>query len=100
MVRYPADLLVANNLQTSDFSFFHPSRSGSMKRRFEFVGGSSAKFWEVTVGKAAVTVCFGRLGTSGQSQTKSFDNAAAAQKHADKLIQEKLGKGYVECQTA
>ena len=68
-----------------------------MKRRFEFLSGSSAKFWEVTVAKDAVTVCFGRIGTAGQAQTKSFRDSAAAQKHADKLIEQKVGKGYVEC---
>jgi predicted DNA-binding WGR domain protein len=70
-----------------------------MKRRFEFTGGSSAKFWEVTVAGVSVTVCFGRLGTGGQTQSKSFDDAAAAQKYADKLVEQKLGKGYVECQS-
>ena len=69
-----------------------------MKRRFEFVGGSSAKFWEVTVAQATVTVCFGKLNTAGQTQTKSFSDAAAAQQHADKLAEQKLGKGYAECQ--
>lgn len=68
-----------------------------MKRRFEFSEGSSNKFWEVTVAQASVTVCFGRIGTGGQVQTKSFGNAAAAQKHADKVIAQKLTKGYVEC---
>jgi predicted DNA-binding WGR domain protein len=70
-----------------------------MKRRFEFVGGSSAKFWEVNVVQATVTVCYGRIGTDGQAQTKTFGDGAAAQKHADKLVEQKLGKGYVECQS-
>ena len=69
-----------------------------MTRRFEFVGGSSAKFWEVTVAQATVTVCFGRLGTAGQTNTKSFDSATAAQRHADKLIEQKVSKGYIEGQ--
>ena len=69
-----------------------------MKRRFEFVGGNSAKFWEVTVAQATVTVCFGRLGTNCQTNTKSFGDSEAAQKHADKLIEQKVGKGYIECQ--
>jgi predicted DNA-binding WGR domain protein len=71
-----------------------------MKRRFEFVGGNSAKFWEVTVTRATVTICYGRLGSNGQAQTKTFGDGATAQKYADKLIQQKLGKGYVECQAA
>ncbi len=71
-----------------------------MTRYFEFVGGSSAKFWEVSTSGCDVTVRFGRLGTSGQSQTKTLPDGAAASKHAEKLIAQKLGKGYVETQLA
>lgn len=71
-----------------------------MHRRFEFVNGSSAKSWEVTVADRVVIVRFGRLGTDGQSRIKSFPDAESAQKHVDKLIGEKLGKGYVECTPA
>jgi predicted DNA-binding WGR domain protein len=67
-----------------------------MKRHFEFVGGNSAKFWEATVNGSAVTICFGRIGTDGQTQTKTLPDANAAQRHADKLIAEKLRNGYVE----
>jgi predicted DNA-binding WGR domain protein len=44
-----------------------------------------------------VTVRFGRLGTSGQQQTKSLPTPEAAQPHVDKLADRKLAKGYVEC---
>ena len=71
-----------------------------MTRYFEFVGGSSAKFWEVTTQDRDVTVRFGRLGTGGQSQTKTLPDAASANKHAETLIAQKLGKGYVETQLA
>lgn len=67
-----------------------------MKRRFEFVSGSSSKFWEATVNGSAVTVCFGRIGSAGQEQTKEFADVASAQHHADKQIADKLRKGYVE----
>ncbi len=67
-----------------------------MTRRFEFVSGTSAKFWEVSVAGCDVTVCYGRLGTSGQTQTKKFPDPAVAQRHADKLIGEKTRKGYRE----
>ena len=65
-------------------------------RHFEFIGGNSAKFWEIEVEGTAVKVRYGRLGTQGQVSDKSFPDEAAAQKHAEKLIQEKTGKGYVE----
>jgi predicted DNA-binding WGR domain protein len=66
------------------------------KRRFEFVAGGSDKFWEVSVSGCDVVVCFGRNGTNGQSSTKTFADNAAAEKHAEKLIRAKVGKGYVE----
>ncbi len=66
------------------------------KRRFTYVGGGSDKFWEIEVNNADVVVRYGRNGTAGQTNTKSCGDAAAAQKHADKLIHEKTGKGYVE----
>lgn len=67
-----------------------------MMRRFEFSMGGSDKFWEVEVNGADLTVRFGRLGTNGQTQNKTFPSEAAAQKEYDKLIAEKLKKGYVE----
>jgi predicted DNA-binding WGR domain protein len=65
-------------------------------RRFELVEGSSSKFWEVGVADGELTVRFGRIGTAGQSKTKSFADRAAAEKERDALIKEKLGKGYAE----
>jgi predicted DNA-binding WGR domain protein len=50
----------------------------------------------VQVNGKEVVVCFGRIGTSGQTQTKSFADEAAATQHADKMVKEKLGKGYRE----
>src|SRR2546425_3369914 len=81
-----------------------PSRSGSRAhkaavenvRRFEFVGGGSAKFWEISSHGTEVTVRFGRLGTNGQTQTKDVGSESAAAGHLAKLINEKLAKGYVE----
>ncbi len=66
-------------------------------RRFEFVGGTSAKFWEIRLAGTAVTVRFGRLGTEGQMQAKTFPSPEAAYRHAEKVIAEKNRKGYVEC---
>ena len=66
------------------------------KRRFELVDGKSDKFWEIEVQENSVTVQFGRNGTTGQSSVKDFDDAAKAEKHVEKMIAEKLGKGYVE----
>ncbi|MBI2932052.1 MAG: WGR domain-containing protein [Planctomycetes bacterium] len=42
------------------------------------------------------TVRFGKIGTKGQMQTKSFASPGDARAAADKLIAEKLRKGYRE----
>jgi len=65
-------------------------------RYLEFIGGSSRKFWEISVAGNSFTVRFGRIGTAGQSQTKTFGDEAKAKREADGLIAEKLKKGYVE----
>ncbi len=65
-------------------------------RRFEFVSGSSRKFWEITQSKNSFTVRFGRMGTNGQSQTKTFATEPEAQQEVENLIAEKLRKGYSE----
>ena len=65
-------------------------------RYFEFIGGNSAKYWEVTVNGTGVTVRYGRIGSTGQTSTKSFAGVAAANRHAKKLIASKIKKGYTE----
>ena len=72
------------------------SVSSAGVRRFEFNDGKSHKFWEASIGGSEVTVHFGRIGTPGQSQTKSFPDEAAAVKHLEKLVREKTAKGYRE----
>ncbi|HNL22885.1 MAG TPA: WGR domain-containing protein, partial [Rhodocyclaceae bacterium] len=62
----------------------------------EFQGDGSQKFWEITVSGSAHTVRFGRIGSQGQSQTKSFASDLAAQNEASRLIAEKKRKGYRE----
>jgi uncharacterized protein (TIGR02996 family) len=65
-------------------------------RTFEFSDAKSRKFWNIDVKDNTFTVTFGKIGTSGQSQTKTFKDAATAQAGADKLIKEKTKKGYTE----
>jgi len=67
-------------------------------RHFEFIDEKSSKFWEIQVAGDSFGVRYGKVGTAGQTNVKVFADAAAATKHADKLVSEKLGKGYVEQQ--
>jgi DNA ligase-1 len=66
------------------------------QRRFEFVAGTSKKFWEVEVQGKDMTTRWGRIGSAGQSKTKTFADTAAAKAAADKMIAEKTDEGYVE----
>jgi DNA ligase-1 len=72
--------------------------TSSGKRYCEFVEGKSSKFWEVEVQGADMTTRWGRIGSTGQSKTKNFADAAAATAAAAKLIAEKTVEGYVERQ--
>src|SRR5262245_11725746 len=65
-------------------------------REFHFTEGSSNKFWRIQIENDSFTVRYGRIGTQGQEQTKSYDDAAEAEKEYNKLVAEKLKKGYVE----
>lgn len=62
--------------------------------RYEFVEGSSSKFWEIELSGTAFTVKWGRIGTDGQTQVKKFASADKAQAEHDKLVAEKVKKGY------
>ena len=49
------------------------------RRRFEFVEGSSDKFWEIEQKGNEVVVRFGRNGTNGQVKTKTLPDSATAE---------------------
>ncbi len=65
-------------------------------RRLEYVGGSSEKFWEASREDTAVTVRWGRLGTTGQTKSKEFADVAAAESFLTAQASAKLRKGYRE----
>ncbi len=65
-------------------------------RYFEFIDGKSSKFWEIGVDGCEVTVRYGRIGNDGTTRTKELSDDEAAGRHADKLIEQKTAKGYVE----
>lgn len=64
------------------------------KQRFELKDDTSAKFWEIEIVGKKQTVCFGRIGSSGQTRTKTFDSSTEAIESCDKLIRQKTSKGY------
>ena len=65
-------------------------------RHFIYQDEKSHKFWAVEQQGNELHVSWGKVGTNGQNQVKSFADAAAAEKAKLKLIAEKTKKGYVE----
>jgi uncharacterized protein (TIGR02996 family) len=65
-------------------------------RTFVFDDGKSHKFWNIELSGTSFTVTYGKVGTQGQTQTKSFPDVTRARKEHDKLVAEKLKKGYTE----
>ncbi len=103
--RFPSFVRVRADLAQPKAAVPSPTRSKpvkpqpsetAMKRYFEFVEGSSAKFWEIAQSGKDVTVRFGKIGTNGQTQTKTLADVDAATKHVEKLVGEKIKKGYKE----
>ncbi|HTE09360.1 MAG TPA: AAA domain-containing protein [Chitinophagaceae bacterium] len=62
--------------------------------RLVYTDAVSDKFWEAALQDAKLIVRFGRTGTKGQVQVKTFADAENAMKEKEKLIKEKKGKGY------
>lgn len=65
-------------------------------RRFEFVEGTSAKFWSSAVEGTKFVVVYGRLGTDGKRSEKEFPSEDLARKEYEKKVAEKLREGYHE----
>jgi predicted DNA-binding WGR domain protein len=68
----------------------------SNARRFEFVEGSSNKFWEVWTEGPLLKTRYGKIGAVGQITRRNEGSEAQALEACEKLIREKTGKGYVE----
>lgn len=70
-----------------------PSTS-SVVAYLECQEGSSDKFYELSQAGSEVTIRYGRRGTPGVTQVKSFGEAAEADKFVSKTVAEKRKKGY------
>ncbi|MEZ4376562.1 MAG: DUF4132 domain-containing protein [Polyangiaceae bacterium] len=70
------------------------ANADSTSRQLVFEDGSSHKFWDIVLDGSSHTVRFGRVGTDGQTQTKDFGSKDEARKAFDKLVAQKLKKGY------
>lgn len=69
-------------------------------RQFRFEQGTSRKFWRILLAGTELNVTFGRIGSVGQSSLKTFETTERAEREMEKLVSEKLRKGYIEEQIA
>lgn len=67
-----------------------------MEKRLEYNDDKTSKFWVGTVSGCSYTVKYGRTGTNGQEATTQFDTDEEALKKFEKVVKEKLKKGYFE----
>lgn len=58
--------------------------------------GGSDKFWRIELGDRSFDVTFGKTGSKGQTQRKTFSTSADASRAHDAVIAEKVKKGYTE----
>jgi len=63
--------------------------------RYTFSEAGSNKFWEAGVKENKLVIRFGRIGTKGQAQVKTFADEQAAIKEKEKAVREKVNKGYL-----
>ena len=67
-----------------------------MKRRFIYQDAKSDKFWDIEFEGTTQTVVYGKTGTAGREAVKEFATAEECTKESEKLIAQKLKKGYTE----
>ncbi len=69
-------------------------------RRFEYIHGNQAKFWEVVRKGAVLTTASGKIGKVAKKTTKELVDYMAAEQEFDRLIRDHLRRGYVEVEQA
>lgn len=71
-----------------------PAVASAPARRYEYIGGTSKKFWEIRIDGTRYVARWGRIGTDGSVTIKNFGSTDEAQREADKMVASKLAKGY------
>ncbi len=67
-----------------------------MKRAFYYKDDKSDKFWCIDYSECDIAVNYGKTGTSGKYELKEFASEEECLKQAEKLIAQKIKKGYSE----
>ncbi|MFW9876893.1 MAG: leucine-rich repeat domain-containing protein [Candidatus Thorarchaeota archaeon] len=62
---------------------------------YEFIKGTSSKFWEITIKGNTFSTRYGRIGTVGRKTTKIWESFENCMEEATKLCKSKEKKGYI-----
>ena len=73
-----------------------PTKQTGRERLFEVNMRSSHKFWGISIAGNAIMTRFGKLGSDGEVGFEEYPDAAAANEDYEKLVKEKIKKGYEE----
>ncbi len=65
-----------------------------MKKAFVYCNDKSNKFWWIDDSGSDIMVNYGKSGTTGRYEIKEFNSEEECRKFAEKLISQKLKKGY------
>lgn len=67
-----------------------------MKKYYIYQDEKSQKFWIIDNSELKITTHYGRIGTNGQTKIKELESQESADKEFNKLINQKIKKGYIE----
>lgn len=67
-----------------------------MKRNFINQSELSNKFWNIEYEGKIQKITFGKTGTKGRETIKEFETSKKCSEESEKLIKQKIGKGYFE----
>jgi predicted DNA-binding WGR domain protein len=90
----PAPVETASVVAAAEKPVPADDQPGKWSEHLEFIEAKSSKFWEISVSGNEQTVRFGRIGSRGQSLTKSFPDHEAALADSKRQAQSKRQKGY------
>lgn len=57
------------------------------------------KFWRIEVNGNTIAITCGQAGTTGKSQLYTFESKRECLREADKLVRQKVQRGYMECES-
>lgn len=78
------------------FGSFKTSKQDNMLRVLLLPDSQTGRFWRIETLESELMLNWGRVGSSGRYELKTFDSPASCEAEAERLTQAKLAAGYQE----